>query len=269
MGGLFDIDGPLFSALTDIMVLVVLNLLTLLCSIPIFTAGAAFSALHYTVIKMKKGKAGLYKMFLREFKNNLKTMTASWLILLFFALFLLFDYWILFKLDAKTAVVKGMFFFVYLAMFLWIAIFVWIFPYGACFVNSTKNNFRNAFLLAVGKIPRTLIMMALNLVIPLVLVFSMNLIPLFIAFGFSMPAYLSSFAYDNVLGPMVKKAKIAAGLSIDDDEDWKNPDENDPSEKNPCVKNSNDKEADVKDSNVKNSKEKESDRKNLSEKEFK
>lgn len=49
---LFDIEGPLMQGLTKIADLMILNLLTILCCLPIFTIGAALTALHYQVLKM-------------------------------------------------------------------------------------------------------------------------------------------------------------------------------------------------------------------------
>ena len=237
MGGLFDVDGPIMNALQDLMVLVVLNLFTILCCIPIFTAGAALTALHFTIMKMKKGKSGLYKLYFKEFKNNLKTMTNTWIILLFFAIFLAFDYWILYRMasgagadnlsktkiflfNSGTDMLKFLFLLEYLGIFIWFAIFVWVFPYGARFVNSAKANLHNALLLATGKLPRTLLMMLFTMLVPFfLLVAFLKVFPLFVALGISLPAYLCSFIYAGVIDPMVRKAKLAAGIPLEDDEE--------------------------------------------------
>ena len=42
-------------ALSDLTTLVVLNLLTLLCCVPVVTAGAALCALNYCTMKMTEG----------------------------------------------------------------------------------------------------------------------------------------------------------------------------------------------------------------------
>ena len=237
MGGIFDVDGPIMNALQDLMVLVVLNLLTILCCIPVFTAGAALTALHFTIMKLKKGKSGLYKLYFKEFKNNLKTMTPTWIVLLLFGIFLAFDYWILYRMSvgagesnlAKTKVflfnsgtdmMKFLFLLEYLGIFLWFAIFVWVFPYGARFVNSAKANLHNALLLATGKLPRTLLMMLFTMLVQFfMLVAFLKVFPLFVTIGISLPAYLCSFIYAGVIDPMVRKAKLAAGLPLLDDEE--------------------------------------------------
>ena len=68
-------------ALTDLSTLVFLNILTLLFSIPIVTAGAALAAMHYVIIEMIEERGGsLPGEFWKRFKENLKNATPIWLI---------------------------------------------------------------------------------------------------------------------------------------------------------------------------------------------
>ena len=43
----FDLDSSLMQGLNKVADLMFLNLLTLLCCVPVVTAGASFTALHY------------------------------------------------------------------------------------------------------------------------------------------------------------------------------------------------------------------------------
>ena len=52
MGRLFSLDSPLFSFLSKVADLMLLNILTLICCLPIFTVGASMTELHYVVIKI-------------------------------------------------------------------------------------------------------------------------------------------------------------------------------------------------------------------------
>ena len=54
MGRFFDIDGPFLGGLTKMADVFILNLLLILCSLPIFTFGAAYTALYYVTLKMVK-----------------------------------------------------------------------------------------------------------------------------------------------------------------------------------------------------------------------
>ena len=51
----FNLDSPVMVFLSKVANLMILNVLTIICCIPIFTAGAAITALYYVTIKMARG----------------------------------------------------------------------------------------------------------------------------------------------------------------------------------------------------------------------
>ena len=52
MGRFFNLDSPLMTFLSKMADLMILNLLTLICCIPIITAGDAMTALYYMTVKL-------------------------------------------------------------------------------------------------------------------------------------------------------------------------------------------------------------------------
>ena len=83
MRSLFDTDGLLMRVLTKIADTVWLNILFLICSIPIFTIGASITALYYVSFKTIKDEEGyITKDFFRSFKENFKQSTIIWIVLL-------------------------------------------------------------------------------------------------------------------------------------------------------------------------------------------
>lgn len=59
MGKLFRIDSPAGKFVIRICDLILLNVLYILCCIPIFTMGAANTALHYVALKMARDEIKL------------------------------------------------------------------------------------------------------------------------------------------------------------------------------------------------------------------
>ena len=50
-----------------------LNVLTLICSIPLITAGPAFAAMHYVLLKIYRDEeTGITKLFFKSFAQNFK-----------------------------------------------------------------------------------------------------------------------------------------------------------------------------------------------------
>ena len=66
-------DSPVMQAISRAADLCVLNLLWIVCSIPIFTAGAAMSAKYYVGMKLCRGhEPAVFKSFFSSFRSNLK-----------------------------------------------------------------------------------------------------------------------------------------------------------------------------------------------------
>ena len=81
--GIFDLDNPVMRFLSRVADIMILNLLFILCSIPVFTTGASLSALYYCLFKMKEGTEGyLVRKFFHSFRENFKQATLMWLIML-------------------------------------------------------------------------------------------------------------------------------------------------------------------------------------------
>ena len=49
---IFDLDSPLMNVLNKMADLMWLNILTLICCIPVITAGAALTSMHYVALKV-------------------------------------------------------------------------------------------------------------------------------------------------------------------------------------------------------------------------
>lgn len=71
--GIFHYDGPIMTTISRITDLAILNILSVICSIPIITAGAAYSAKYYVSMKISRGEEpAIFKPFFRAFRENLK-----------------------------------------------------------------------------------------------------------------------------------------------------------------------------------------------------
>ena len=79
MGRLFEIDGKLFHAMSKIADLVTLNLLWLICCLPVVTIGASTSALYCVTLKMA-GNEDTYvcSSFFHSLKENMKQSLIIW-----------------------------------------------------------------------------------------------------------------------------------------------------------------------------------------------
>ena len=73
--------------------LILLNLLFIICCIPIVTIGASITAMYYVTLKMVRNEESyLFRSFFKSFKQNLKQSTVIWLILLAVSIVLWMDF---------------------------------------------------------------------------------------------------------------------------------------------------------------------------------
>ena len=83
MGKLFDLENPVMRGLSRLADMMILNLLTLLLCLPVFTAGSALTAMYYVELKWARKEEGYtVRPFFQQFKDNFKQATGEWLIML-------------------------------------------------------------------------------------------------------------------------------------------------------------------------------------------
>ncbi len=193
----FDIDGPLMQGLTKIADLMILNFLTILCCIPVVTAGASFTALHYQMLKMVRNEdTYVARGFFKSFKENFKQATIIWILILISVAFIIFDYIVIgFSEEGGIAywygVVLGAF-----AIFIAFTVTM-VFPILAKFSNTVIRTIKNAMAISVLKFPLTILMIIMYVLPLLIGYFFYPLIPLVLMFGFSLPAYGSAKLYNK------------------------------------------------------------------------
>ena len=202
MKNMLDLDGPLVRALSDLNTLVILNILTALCCIPVITAGASVAAMHYVIMEMFENRGdGAAREFWKRFKENLRNATPVWLILLAAAIFIYVDCRII--MGGQTGLPRVMLVPLYIGAFIEASIAVYAFPLTARFVYSTGATFKNSAILAVANFPRTVLMVLYHVIMPYLLFNVSRLLPLFFLVGISLPAYFSALLYMPVIRKMI------------------------------------------------------------------
>lgn len=191
---LFDPDAPIMQFISRFCDIVVLNFVFLLTCLPIFTIGAANTALYDVVSRMDTEREGkLLKTYFHAFKENFRQSTVIWLILLLFGAATYLNM-VRFS-DLGGIVGYVLFVFAMLALLISVFIFSYAFPLLSRFRNSIRNTLQNAMILSIGNLPRTLVVSAIHC-FPWVLMF-VNLYA-FIRMGFLWTfLYFAAAAYFN------------------------------------------------------------------------
>ena len=194
MGKIFGLESPFMNFLNRVADLIWLNILTMICCIPIITIGASLTAMNYVLLKMAKNEEGyITKAFFKSFKQNFGQATL--ILLIQFVIY---------------GILAGdLFIFRYAAMDFpgWVQIAViavgilvtfatiYLYPLLARYDNTIKATYKNSFLMGVLSLPRTLLMV-LCWIIPVIVFFFANpILPLVFLLGISGPGYLNALLY--------------------------------------------------------------------------
>lgn len=216
MNHLFSMEGPLMRALSDLTILVILNLCTLLCSIPIVTAGAAFTALHYCIMKMVDGNGNLAKEYFKQFKLNLKESTP---VSFLFILGISFFYINVSLFGQKEGGFVPVLVPVYAIALVLAIMFVWVFPLMARITNSFFARCKNALILAVSHLPRTLAMVLIYAIAVFVFSQDMRLLPIAFLLGISLPTYFCVLTYYPVIKDVIDRMSHKSKQDADKESD--------------------------------------------------
>ncbi len=179
MGSFFNYDNVIFRAFDKIINVFCISVLWLLFSIPIFTIGASTTAMYYTINKvLKHGRSYVFREFVGAFKSNFKQASSIWLILLAIAAVMGIDAYIMKQFDnAGNAFGKLYIFFIVMLGFelIWA---LYIFPSIARFENTNRAIMKNAALMAIAHLPKTLLMVlilaaaiVLDWILPFLIIF--------------------------------------------------------------------------------------------------
>lgn len=202
----FSMDNKFFAFMGRVGDFMILNILWIICCIPIVTIGASTSALYYAALKIARNEDSYpARMFFRSFRQNLKQGICLTLIFLAFALLLFMDIRLCSSMgDSLGQILTGVFL---LMTFVFAIILSYTFPILAQFENSIRNILKNALLMSISHLPFTILILILNL-IPIVLFFVFPYyffmsIPIWLLFGFSLIAWINSKLFVRIFAKFI------------------------------------------------------------------
>lgn len=206
---LFSPDSKIMQFLSRLADLILLNAVFLLTCVPVFTIGAANAALYTVCFRMdSEREEPLLRSYFRAFRENFRQGTALWLILLLFGSTAMIN---VFLFLTKTTVLRYCFA-LFVVLFALVAmIFGYVFPLLSQFRNTVKENLKNAILLSLAYLPRSLAMTAINLfpwgMLALNLYAFLQLGFLWVFLYFSAAAYFNSRLLLKVFKPYLESGE--------------------------------------------------------------
>lgn len=210
--GIFNYDNPVWRFIGKLGDLILLNILWVICSIPVFTIGASTTAVYYVTLKLSRDEEdSTIRSFFRSFKSNFGQATGIWLILLAVGLVLGVDFWFFSTrqmamnnvLGAVLSAVSGGLLLIYLFTV------TYVFALQARFYNSVKRTIFNAFFMSIRHLVYTVGMIVADGALVgasfLSLLYLPQIFIVFLLFGMPLIAFANSYFFTVIFKKYIEE----------------------------------------------------------------
>lgn len=210
----FSMENPFFRFVGKCVDLVWLNILTVICCIPVVTAGAAFAAMCHVLLRMVKNEeSGITREYFRALKRNFRQATGMYLPVLVLYLILGYNAYLLRQgvigfsgqLFTAAGISIGILFCV-LTMFLLVGLSL-ITRYDV----PLKRTVNNAFRILLAFFPKVLCMLFILLSPVALMLLSDYFFWLFVLYGFSFPGFFAAMLLWSIFEKLEQKASVREG----------------------------------------------------------
>ena len=193
---IFNLDSPVMQALGKVADLMWLNILTMICCIPIITIGPSLTAMHYMALKIVRNEeCYITRGFFKSFKENFFQGMIIGVLTLFITLLLVGDFVLL--RNPELGFGKFLQIMITIIAVLFTFTVLYVYPVLAKFANTTWRTIKNAFLMSIMQFPKTLLMIVIWALPLLLLWISGRTVPIVFLFGLSGPAWLCAHLYNK------------------------------------------------------------------------
>lgn len=181
---LFNYDGPLVTIIRKLWSILIAGILFLIACIPVFTAGASFTALYdVTERNLKNDRGYAAGGFIESFRKNWRqTLPAGAVIAAVLAVFEA-DIFLMKEFLDNGHVIGNMYILFRVLQCLLLIYSVWVFTQIACFENSMKQILKNALVLAVRHLGASIciaLLLAAGAVVIWILPISVLIVPVLV-----------------------------------------------------------------------------------------
>lgn len=180
----------------------ILNVLTVICSIPIITIGVSYTAMHYVLTRWDEDKKIIRDFFI-AWKNNFLQATIIWLIHLVVFGFLAYDFF-LFKeqLLGANSTFKLVMTVVTVVVIL---ASTWTFILQSRYQNTILQIIKNSLILGFVQVKQTFLIALLYILPILIAVLFPQIIPMVFLLGVATAGYFQRKLYRKVFEKLENK----------------------------------------------------------------
>ena len=205
MDRFFDSENPVMRFLSRLVDLAVLNIVTVIYSLPLVTFGGAMAAMNYVLLHLVRcDETYVIRMFRKSFRDNFRQGVPEGLLVILIAVITAVDMWALHGSDSRLLTMM-MIIITIAAVFIFVTA-VYMFALQSRYENTVKGTIVNAFRLSVGNLPSTAAMAAAWTAWAFVLVYLHKAAALaFLLYGFTLPGYICAMMLDRIFEKLEKE----------------------------------------------------------------
>lgn len=194
MGGLFNPEGKFAQYGGKLWDLIWLNILVIVCMLPVITMGAALSAMHYILLKIYCNEEGnITSSFFKAFRDNFKQATAISLMCSVTVYLLIVSTGI--AVSLQMGILK---YFLLVMLALICGVWNWSLIFQSRYRNTVLKTIRFGIMATLAH-PLRSILMTIMFILPVALMIAgtENFI-IVILVGFTMPGFVQVIMYHSV-----------------------------------------------------------------------
>lgn len=214
MNNIFNLDSKFMQIMNKFADLMLLNVITMICCIPIITIGPAITAMHYVLLKLYRNEGGyLMRNYFKSFKENFRQSTVLGLIYVAIAAVVVVDIIYIRRVPDVSLVIEVV---VIVAAVLSAFSYVWVFPLQCRYENKIRTTVKNSFMVGALNFPKSIMMILISFAPILVLMWTNAAVPVVFLLGLALPAYVQAMLYSPVFDKLEGIDRTADGEIIDD-----------------------------------------------------
>ena len=155
LSNLFNMENDFWTFANKVADMVILEIIWLVCCLPIITAGASCTAFWHVFIRLAKDEEShVAAGFFRAFRKRFMTGTKIGLIQLAVGLFFLVDIYVCLNMETRQSMfLVGM---LGVLLFFWLLISLWFYPLAGTYDFTWKKVMGNSLFLTLRHMPHAL-----------------------------------------------------------------------------------------------------------------
>lgn len=208
MDKIFGMDSGFYRFMNKVADLIILNLLCLICCIPIVTIGASVTAMYTVMLKIARNEESYtVRGFFKAFKANFRQSTIIWLIFAVVGVILWLDMWLCNKIDHP--ILNALWYIFLFLSFVYLMMVLYVFPIQSRFVNTIKNTIKNSLIMAIAQLPWTILIILCHAAVFILIYVQPGwffyILAYLLLMGTSLPAFGSSYIFNRVFKKFMPK----------------------------------------------------------------